>query len=213
MLYKFSAPTTIVKTATVASGTATFDLTGVNNGDYFIILNDSTTHRSPIYLADYTKNYTHKVGANVRLSVMLSSTGDSLYKFKTHNNSDGELEVLKYSNSQGTGRYSYSFVSYSTKTLEIRYIDDGSVISSLPQSNNSYHYSVFGSWDLGKTNHGKGPESDSLLTSTMCGDVNCHPNFWVKPPQWSQITQKYGWCNKCHDGYLGACDHFYDKNQ
>lgn len=209
-LYKFSAPSTIIKSAAVNAGVATFDMTGLTNGDYFMVVNDSSGERLPTHIEDYTQNYHQKVGKELRISIILSNSADTLYKIKAHTQNQGEHEVIKYSNDQGTGRYMFAFVTYATKTLELRYLDDGSVFNNLVESTSSHHTSVFPTWILGKTNHGTGPDGDSVQVVHQC---MCHTNFWVKPAQWNQITFTHGWCYRCHAGYHGDDDGFYDRNQ
>lgn len=199
-----------IKTGTVTSGNLVFDLSGVNNGDYFIVVNDSVRDKVPTRITDASKNYIQLVGQKLRIS-FITMGADTLFRVKTYTQGQGEHPVRKYSDGSNLSNYSWVILAYKVSPVlfEIRTVEDNRLLNSISSANQGPHN--FTAWIVGGSNHGKGPGGNLSATTTQCG--SCHTNFDTKPATWTQVTATNGFCYKCHYGIGGDPDGFLDPTK
>jgi len=224
VLYAF--PGNSLKAASVSNGVATFDLTGIGAGNYYLIINNLTDLREPTYIADPSQDERVYVGRRLRQSIVLTGSGDTLCKIKTDPEADGENSIVAFSDGHKLNRWAWNVVYYKLGYTETHHLDDGTALVAKHMFTSDaliqHHY-----WDAlgGNTvndslaNHGQQPSwglgsnpgdrgIDSAKTVQLCGTnipgkPSCHLNFWVKPPSYSQISDTNGFCFTCHYGFQG----------
>ena len=192
-----------LKTAVVSDNKANFDLSGINIGDYFIVVNGFTQDKVPTRIADTTRNILQSVGKNLTSSLIVMGP-DTLFRTETFFSGQGQHPVRRYSD--GTNvvpeEYAYAILSFKadSQRIEIRVDSTAALLTSEANPNHGPHQFV--TWMLGETNHGIGPAGDPDSTSAQCR--RCHAHYDIKPAQWSDITTMNGLCFKCHYGSGGA---------
>ncbi len=224
VLYAF--PGSSLKAAAVSNGVATFDLTGISAGNYYLVINNFDGLREPTYIADPTQVEHVYVGRRLRQSIVLTASGDTLCKIKTDPAFDGENSIVAFSDGHKLNRFAWNVVYYKLGYTETHHLDDGTALVAkhmfTSDALQQHHY-----WDAlgGNTvndsmcNHGQQPSwglgsqpgdrwVDSAKTVILCGTnipgkPACHTNFWVKPSLYSQVNDTTGFCFSCHYGFQG----------
>ena len=210
----------VVKTATLSSGTAAFDLTGVTAGPYFIRVTDpNNTDDSvlpavtvapdanlvPTIIDDPSVNISQFAGKKLRKTTIgTNDPATATYVLKTFSKGQAEHTVVKYSNGAVDAtpvRYAYSVIKMKTtpQVLENRVMGSAALLSS--QTGGGTH--VLGTWALGGANHGK----------DLASCPGCHASTISKAATYAAITTGSGWCFKCHNGQGGDATGMVDPAQ
>jgi hypothetical protein len=191
---------TLVKTATIASGKAQFDLTGLAAGHYFIKVNGLSNLLVPTRIDNPAANLSQAVGKKLRSSV-IGSLASPTYRIETFPSGQGLPKIVKYSD--GTAAtpqgWAYVIMKPGAGKLETRYLGTAALLTS---HNHSGPHS-FSSWMLGPSNHGK--------SSLNC--QSCHGPSSTHPASHSSIKKDVGWCFKCHYGSGGPSGGFVKPTQ
>ncbi len=202
----------VMKTATITGGTAQFNLSGVQAGDYFIRVNDLADDLVPTRIDDATKDIIQSVGQKLRVAV-IGSLSDPIYNIKTYSKGQGEHPVVKYSDGTNVApeRYVYAIVSLKTspQKLEVRVLGTTRIIPTAALLNSYTHTASphpFATWILLQNNHGK--DANYGGNDSKCN--TCHGSLDMKPATYSEVKVNNGWCYKCHYGKGGDPNGFID---
>jgi hypothetical protein len=182
----------VVSTATIASGTAKANLTGLATGDYFIRVNGLATDLVPTRIVTAGVSYNQFVGQRLRQSVIGALASPS-FRIVTFSKGQGWKAVVAYTTGAvlTPARYAYSIQSLTTpKKIETRVLGRGALLST--RTNSGPH--PWATWMIGPSNHGTN-------TSSCSG---CHGNLASKPAAYGSISESNGWCYMCHYGKAGA---------
>jgi hypothetical protein len=203
-----------VKTnAVIASGSAVFALAGLSAGDYFIVLNSDPDDPIPTRIDDPASSVIQTVGQKLRASY-IGPPGAPVYRINTYSAGQKESGVAKYSD--GTivsGEQPYVVYSFATSQLEIRRLDTGALLTSLPLSKCVGHaYVPADAWLLNTTNQ----DHHGDLFKADGGAADCQTCHWaggMKKYAVDVITPTDGWCYRCHYGTSGSAAGFIDPAQ
>ncbi len=204
---------TMVTTATVAGGTAQFNLSGTVAGDYFIRVNDLSDDLVPTRIDDTTMAVNQFVGQKLRVTV-IGSLSDPTYRIMTFSKGQGEHPVVVYIDGTNEIPETYAYAILSLKTnpqeLEINALGTASQLNNFTPTT-AIHPSTstavnppFSTWTLGDKSHAY----DYNMTDSKCN--TCHGSLDTKPADFTQITTSNGWCYKCHYGKVGVDSGFID---
>jgi predicted CXXCH cytochrome family protein len=178
-----------LRTAATTPSKATFDLTGMLAGDYFIAINGLVYDLIPTRITNPMAPTRQFVGKKLRVSV-IGTLAIPKYKIQTFSRGQGLKAAVGYLS--GTvavpNRWAYMIVSTATGKIEIRAFPNGYPLSIFTVS--KYH--PLNTWIIGPANHGK----------TTCN--SCHSPHTSKPAQYTSIIEDNGWCYKCHYGPTGT---------
>jgi hypothetical protein len=206
----------VVKVAQTTSGRADFDLLQIEPGDYFVTVNGLSQDRIPTRIiaptADTIPDIDQYIGRTLNSSSIIIN-GDTLFKIKTFFRGQGGHPVRKFSDGADVSppEYAYCIQSFRAMPGNIEFRIDSTaalLIRELPPHHSPH---MFNSWILGSANHGLGPGGDPDSTAAQC--QRCHPNYEIKPPDWSQISAMNGLCFKCHYGSAGISEGIVDPAQ
>jgi len=199
----------LVVHGTVAAGTATFDLTGVGAGSYFIEVNRDANDLVPTIIDDPLDNVEQRVGQILRASY-IGPVDNPVYRINTY--PVGQGQIVRYSD--GTiiaGEQPYVAMSLVTPKIEIRVLGTAALLSSVtPTAVHAYDNQPFDSWVLntaGKDHHGDMYNADG--GAAICGA--CHQNLAAKPVSYASIAPTNAWCFHCHNGPGGDVAGFVDS--
>ncbi|MCZ7382206.1 MAG: hypothetical protein O8C64_11640, partial [Candidatus Methanoperedens sp.] len=153
---------TVMKTATVAGGTAQFNLSGVAAGDYFIRVNNLADDIVPTRIDDPTKTINQFVGQKLRVTV-IGSLSDPTYRVQTFSKGQGEHPVVVYSDGSNEVPETYAYAILSLKTspakLEINALGTASQLNNYTPTTATHPSTstvvnpTFLTWMLGEKNH------------------------------------------------------------
>jgi len=183
----------VVKTATMAGGSAQFDMTGLANGDYFIRVNNLAADLVPTRITNATTSFTQFVGQKLRQSV-IGTLASPTFRILTFSRGQAQTAIVAYSTGAVLipAKYAYAIQSLKTgKKLDTLTLGTAAKLASTPTGGE--HPAT---WEIGPSNHGKSASQAS------CGD--CHGNLNSKPATYPGISPSNGWCYRCHYGAAGA---------
>jgi hypothetical protein len=201
-----------IATAAIGLGEATFDLSNVIAGDYFVQINDDATNLVPTRIDDPAKRVLQRVGQKLRASYVEPASGAG-YRINTYSAGQNESPVVAWSNGNPTGQQPYVIITLGTPKIEVKVLGTGAALTSLPTtavhmgSNQPFH-----TWLLntnGMAHHGDAFNADG--GPAVCGA--CHLKYDVKPAVHSNINPTSGWCFYCHNGPGGDGTGFVDPNK
>ncbi len=204
---------TVMITATLAGGTAQFDLSNISAGDYFIRVNGLSDDLVPTRIDDPTKAVSQFVGQKLRVSV-IGNISDPTYRVLTFSKGQKENPVVVYSDGTNVIPETYAYAILSLKTspqkLEINALGMASKLNSYTPATPTHPSTptatnpTFAEWMMGEKNHA----ADYNGTDSKCN--TCHFNLDTKAATFAQITTSNGWCYRCHYGKAGVDEGFID---
>lgn len=194
---------TVINTATIIGGTARFDLSGVQAGDYFIRVNDRADDLVPTRIDDPTEDIVQSVGQTLRMAVIGNLTYPT-YRIKTFSKGNGEHPIVNYPDGTNETRYSYVLVSLKTdpQRLEVRVLGTAAELTNFSSRLGMHPISgdmPFATWILGDDNHGV--DANYGNNDSKCS--KCHGDLDAQPPKYENVNPHNGWCFKCHYGKGG----------
>ncbi|VVB51584.1 Uncharacterised protein [uncultured archaeon] len=203
----------VVTTATVATNTAKFNLSGLTIGDYFIRINGLSDDLVPTRINDATVSINQYVGAKLRLSI-IGNISDPAYKIATFSKGQGEHPSVRYPDGVNVAPESYAYIILSMKEspqiLEIRSLGTGSELNTYspgeanhPDSS-TWTNKSFSDWILSADNHATNYNG----TDSQCN--MCHIDMDTIPATLVDIKLDNGWCYRCHYGKEGFDSGFID---
>jgi hypothetical protein len=196
--------------ATIANGTAIFNLASVASGDYFLEINGDVEDLVPTRIDDPGEALEQRVGRKLRASY-IGPSAKPRYRINTYSAGQKESPVVRFSDgSVMPGAQPYVLYSFDSSQLEIGVLGTASELSSLPLAPCPGHADVpADAWLLNTTNHEHhGDTFNSDGGPAEC--ATCHWNYWMKKPSFDDITPSHGWCFRCHYGPDGAGAGFVD---
>jgi hypothetical protein len=204
---------TIMINGDVSGGSARFNLSGIDAGDYFIRVNDLDDDLVPTRIDDVATTIDQFVGQKLRVTV-IGNLSDPTYRIQTFSKGQGEHPVVVYSDGSNEIPEQYAYVLLSLKTspqeLEINVIGTSyqlnsySPITLIHPSTYTAFNPTFSNWMLGENNHA----NDYNGIDSKCN--TCHVNMDTKPANFTKITTSNGWCYRCHYGKEGVVNGFID---
>ena len=197
----------------VSGGTAAFNLSGIDAGDYFIRVNGLADDLVPTRIDDTTTVINQFVGQKLRVTV-IGNLSDPAYRIQTFSRGQGEHPVVMYSDGSNETPEQYAYVLLSLKMspqkMEINVIGTASRLNSYSPTT-ATHPSIatavnpaFSDWMLGENSHAYVYNG----TDSKCN--GCHINMDTKPADFTQIKTISGWCYRCHYGKAGVDNGFID---
>ncbi len=204
---------TVVINGNVSGGTASFDMSGIAAGDYFITVNDLTDDLVPTRIDDTSTDSNQFVGQKLRVTV-IGNLSDPTYRIMTFSKGQGEHPVVVYSDGSDDIPEQYAYALLSLKTspqkLEINVLGTASQLNSyspgtpIHPSTSTAVNPTFSNWILGESSHAY----DYNGTDSKC--IICHSNMDTKPASFTQVASNNGWCYRCHYGKEGIDNGFID---
>lgn len=182
----------LVSTATITAGVASFPVSNLTAGHYFIRVNGLAKDLVPTKIDSVTASTTQFVGTTLRTSV-IGTVASPKYKFVTYSLGQTQHAVVGFlTGLAGTPvQYGYAMLYKNPAKLETRVLGTAALLANVglggPHTNST--------WVLGATNHGK-----SINTSCK----GCHGSPTKKPATYAAISAGNGWCYKCHYGSAGV---------
>lgn len=182
----------VAATATIAGGVATFDLSGVTAGDYFILVNNLADDLVPTRIDDASADTTQLVGRTLETST-IGNAASPTYKFRTFAKGQAASVVVKYSDGTAAPpeRYAYARASLgaSPQRLDLRTLGTDAQLSTFTPGGGGH---TFSTWIF----------SHGAAVNASC--AGCHGDLATHPANWSTITTGNGWCFRCHYGQGGG---------
>jgi hypothetical protein len=207
MLDKTGASKTV---ASVAGGSAVFNLKSLNAGDYFLEINGDVADLVPTRIDDPNTAISQRVGQKLRASY-IGPASNPAYRINTYSAGQKGAPVVRFSD--GTtipSEQPYVLFSFVSSQLEINLLGSAQSLTSLALHSCAGHsYVPADGWLLNTSNedhHGDMYNADG--GSENCS--SCHYNDWRKPLTSGDTTPAHGWCFRCHFGPDGAGTGFVD---
>lgn len=199
----------LLKTATLANGTATFDLAGLSAGNYFLRVNDLAADLVPTRIDNATATTVQTVGPKLR-TTLVGPSGSPVYRLVTFSKGQSAAGVMKYSNGTATTPATYAYgmlyLQTSPQRIEMRALGSAALLST--ESSSGPH--PFSTWML---SGGSGKTHGDPANYQSDGSCSCHGNLDSKQTQYTGISRSNGWCYKCHYGKAGSTKGFVDPAQ
>lgn len=182
-----------VAMATIAAGKASFPLTGVTAGHYYIRVNSLNQDLVPTRITNPAITLNQFVGTTLRTTV-LGTLASPNVKMTTFTLGQSQHAVVAYTTGAAQPRYAYSILYLKTNPLQfqVRVLGKGTLLATLSAGGGPH---TFATWLMGPTSHGTGGTS---------GCTGCHGNMSTKPATYAACNADNGWCYKCHYGPTGA---------
>lgn len=180
-----------VALATIVGAKASFPMTGLTSGQYFIRINGLNSDLVPTRIGNPTLSQNQFVSTTLRNTVIGALTNPTI-KMTTFALGQSQHPVVAYTTGASETRYAYGVFYYKSvpQKFEVRVLGKGNVLSTLAAGG---HHSM-ATWVMGSGSHG---------TSTS-GCAGCHGTLTTKRTPYTSISTGNGWCYKCHYGPTGA---------
>ena len=210
-----------IKNARISNGHASFGLTEINTGNYFIVINGLSQDRMPVRIVtptDSTANIYQLVSRTLNSSLVIVED-DTLFRIRTFFLGQSGHPVRQFSDGANISpeEYAYAIESFGmmNANMEIRIDSTAQLLNRVnpPRQHEGGPAHPFPTWVLGELNHGRGPEGDPDSTLAQCGSYHCHSNPDSKPPEWSMIPMMGGYCYTCHYGSGGSSQGMLDPTK
>lgn len=183
------------RTATMTSGAAVFDMTGLTKGFYNIRINGLGTAVVPCKIDDPTVSMTQYVSKTLTDSVIGTLTNPK-YRIRTYPGGQAQHHTAKFSDGTDATPVQYAYVMLYTRLnpvrIEFHRLATNQYLSTYAPNGGPHDPKT---WIIGSTSHGAGS------TSSCSG---CHGTLSSKPATWTSCTKTSGWCYKCHYGPTGG---------
>jgi hypothetical protein len=199
-----------IATATIAGGSAVFDLTSVAPADYFLKINGDANDLVPTRIDARSDDVVQRVGQKLRASY-IGPSANPTYRIMTY--STGQMKDLVVQFSDGgviAGEQPYVLFTFASGRMEIGVLGTAAPIGSSSLMGCPGHPdSSADGWLLNTTNqdhHGDVFNADGGAQN--CG--SCHFGYWMKKPSFASVQPAGGWCFRCHYGPDGTGAGFVD---
>ncbi len=202
-----------MKTATIAGGTARFDLSGVVAGNYFIRVNGLADDLVPTRFVDPANTTSQFVGQKL-IATVIGSLSDPTYRIRTFSKGQGQHPAVIYYDGTNEIPEQYAYVMLSLKTSPQKFeilvlgtafqLNNYSPAAATHPSTSTSVNPPFSTWIFSGSDHA----DDYNGTDSKCN--TCHGNLATKPAAFSDITVSNGWCFRCHYGKAGTDAGFID---
>ena len=204
---------TVMINGSVSGGTAAFNLSGIDAGDYFIKVNDLADDLVPTRIDDPTTVVNQFVGQKLRVTV-IGNLSDPTYRIQTFSKGQGEHPVVMYSDGSNETPEQYAYVllslNSSPQEMDLNVLGTALQINSYSPTTATHPNTstavnpAFSDWMLGDNGHAY----DYNGTDSKCN--SCHINLDTKPADFTQIKTINGWCYRFHYGKAGIDNGFID---
>ncbi len=205
---------TTIAAATIGFGDATFSLSAVAAGDYFIAINGDLDDLVPTRIDDPTKDVRQRVGMKLRASRVEPAVGAG-YRINTYSLGQLESTVAAYSTGAVvSGQQPYVIVTLGTPKIEFKVLGTGAALSSYTPTVGVHasNGEAFYNWLL--NTNGVDHHGDIAMGDGGTGNcIACHANLSVKPSSYASTITTNGWCFHCHNGPAGDSTGFVDSNR
>lgn len=179
-----------VALATIVGAKASFPMTGLTAGQYFIRINGLNSDLVPTRIGNTTLSQNQFISTTLRNTIIGALTNPTL-KMTTFALGQSQHPVVAYTTGASETRYAYAvlYMKSVPQKLEVRVLGKGTLLTNLAAGD----YHNFATWIMGSANHGKS-------TSSCTG---CHGTTSTKITPYTSISRRSGWCYKCHYGPSG----------
>lgn len=183
---------------TVASGKASFPLTGLTPGFYFIRVNGDANDLVPTKIDSVSATINQFVGTTLRRTV-IGTLSVPTYQMTTYSLGQSQTAVVNYSNGTAgaPARYAFATLYSNGATFEVRVLGTAALLTTMTPG--GPHAAA--TWIFGATNHG-------VSVDASC--TGCHSAMTTKPASRSSVSAGNGWCYECHYGSGGNNSGFVD---